>query len=222
MITVEENDSGGQTVTLTSEDSLDHVPVSHQFMLTKQVRQVFPRVQSYFQSMSSEAPVPSMKQWVKSLIDSKKWELQLHTGWSKDHYAAYYYLNCEASRSACFAVDASKDEYRCDDAPKTLKSAFKFASEISWGGFGYPGSAFYPLQFRMNVNTKLERGPKINLERAYLWGEWQADFLYATDDDQTGWYSDFECHPIGSTADGLEWYFGRLLIDESPLGPDGG
>jgi hypothetical protein len=213
---IEPNEAGGETAVLRAGDRLAAVPRSHRRLLSAPVRAVFGDVPSHFTEIAARCPFPNMGRWLRSLVESGRWELQLVRGPDGADIRAGFHWTSDRVRGATVTLPVEHTY----ELPATLRKYHALVNEVDWmgwpaaGGLWGVGAWVSPGAFAFDF-----RGDPIDPRRTFqLGGSLCGDMLVFTLDDRAGWLrlGSHEVRMIGSIADAIDWVFGELLARRVP------
>ncbi len=206
------NETGGVSIRLLPEDSLDEVPQSHRKMVNQNIESIFRNIPEYFETIGKNAPVPAMRKWVRKLLDHESCSLLLQlSGYSKESRASFSWTS-NVVRGAEFGPLRSKVKLK-----SAVGDLFRLIEFLDWMGIGVTGKLFSPQDYYTVGALGIEDGPKVNLSRSIAWGEFNGDVLIQAPGDFGGWRTiSGRIVPLGTVTDSVEWVFDQLLNKRAP------
>jgi hypothetical protein len=217
-VEISENEFGCQTVSLTSGDDLGQVPRSHRWLISKDIKRVFPGVPRYFASIASNAPFPRMVDWLQAILWEGRWELLLERLDNRDKLGrAGFYWRSERVRGAIISLPV-RSEFR--GLPAALVKLYKLVGSVNWMGGAADGSIWEASEAHPLSAYEFDfRGDPIDPGRTAVWGSQNGNMLIADlDTDRAGWLDlpTNEVRLIGTVAETIDWVFAELLAGRGP------
>jgi len=214
---ITENEGGGKTVRLFAGDRLVKVPKSHTELITPQIRQAFADPTAYFRSICERCSFQKMAKWLKTLIASNAWSLELHRGDPPANKMAGFLWD---SQEVTPALVGPPTQFDTNKYPSDLQIYFSLVNQVHWNDFGNAGGldgvgSHPPLsQFVFDYS-----GHDIDVKTASVWG-WSfcGDMLIYTSDGRGGWFSheSQEVHMLGTIRKAINWVFAELWAGRTP------
>ncbi len=214
---IDDNDGGGQTVTLGPGDRLERVPRSHRHLITPAIRQAFPNPVEHFGQIAGRCPFPQMARWLKTLLAGHDWQLQLHQGDPKEWTSAGFFWGSEQVRSALISLPG---EDGFSESPAALRQYYSLVDAVSWMPFGYAGGLAGARDHSPLTEFAFDyHGAQVDPSAAFMWGgSLCGDMLIYTKDGRAGWlcHENGHIHLLGSIEVTINWVYGELLADRCP------
>jgi hypothetical protein len=215
---VEENEMGGQTVSLTLGDDLREVPRSHRKLVTPEIAAVFRDAPNYFSSIAERTPFRSMADWLMALVWENSWRLELErAGDDKKWGRTAFRWTSKTIRGAGIGLPMEVDT---NAFPAALATLYRLIGYVDWAGGAAEGqiapatAAYLISSYDFNYS-----GDPINPDRTAVWGGQNGDMLIADlDSDRGGWFDlpENRVHMVGTVADTVNWVFAELLAGRVP------
>jgi hypothetical protein len=214
---IQKNDAPGTSVILGAGDDLAKIPKSHRALLTPVVRDIFRDPLEHFGQMARTCPFAKMAKWLRAVLKTGEWQLELHRGHVPEWTEVGFLLSGPKVRPASLTPSPGPPPATL---PAALRSFYSLVDEVSWMRFGYAGGLYKARTRReLSVDAVANPGRKPRPTSVHAFGNSPCgDELVYTDDGRGGWrcHETGTVHFLGTIDDTINWVFGELCADRCP------
>lgn len=211
---IEDNEDGGTSVILEEGDDLASVPDSHAYLITPQLREAFSDPVGRFCKIAECCPFPEMARWLRTLLETPRWQLELNQGDPQEYASAGYYWASQYVRSATIDLPGGT----LPKFPKTLVDYYSLVDAVDWMGFGCAGGLA-----GAGGHAPLRAFPydwqDIDADEVSVWGYSPCgDMIIWTADGRGGWLSHEtgRMQLLGTIEELIDWVYAKLSANECP------
>jgi len=208
---VQWNCAGGDTVFLTPGDQLDAIPESHRHLLTSAIQTTFEDPIGYFASVAAQSPFESVNEYLLELIQTRHWQLRLHTnGFNSRGIAAFAF----GSNAVLPSEIAPAEQVSELTILPELAQFYSLLGWVHWTEYGAAGGIdrFEDHTPCRNTGYKL-KDESLQDQTVKVWGSTPCGDTYIYTRDGRGGLLSHETgqlHFLGSIEEAIDWIFNKL------------
>lgn len=214
-----DNQGGGTTIILASDDSLESVPESHRDIVTNEIQDAFRDPHQYFLNIARQANIRCFRDYLTKIVSEGQWRLILaDTYMMQRETVGAFFWSAEGVHGTMIAPGPAAFDF--GDCHPDFEPLYTLVQLIHWGEVAFAGGLLPPARNRLLCDSGyLPESKQFPEDSSTVFGNTSCgDLLVYDHRGAAGLFSHENGHTqmLGTIPEALEWVFSELLSGREP------